>query len=577
MADEAALAKAKALYQAKTLYAQKSGAANMNGDGFPGAGDGGAPDGPTEASTVDTALHAGKVGLGATAKALDVARGATTGPLEALALKMATGKDVASMKDWGNSVNPTNLNTFPSSSEMMDRAGVPSGAKLSDFAHVYGPAGKTPWYLPEEGGMLDPTVRGAGGFALDTAIDPLTYLSLGASAAGKKAVGSASKAVFEQAAKQGLKEKLIQLAAKPGEALAPLASKIAESRVGNAVSKMATAPSRAMGDVGDKMYRSLILPIEHEGARYGKGDVAQTLYDAGVKSPIGIDKKAGEAANTLGGAADKMMADSEAAGAHLDMNSAMQGAKDLAADIRAKGHPEKQWIADQLEKKVAAHEEMLGGKAATPDVTKQVPSGKLDWKGDPIMESKTIPGTPAVEPRKIGAAEGAELKTDQWAPSGDAQWNELRKTPQGAVISNTVGGGLKKEVENTVERGLGPGAGADLAQINAERGKLLSTRRSQNRVTQQAGREMNNLTHITPTDTIIAALETMGDGPGFKGIAAKHALGAARMSTMPVGYGLKAAAGHSATAALMDAATRYKLKKLLGYGSEEMPNGEEGK
>jgi hypothetical protein len=83
------------------------------------------------------------------------------------------------------------LMNAPTTSEYMDRAGVPEGAKVSDYVGGYAEPGKGRFLRPEKGGMLDPSVRGVAGFAGDVALDPLTYLSGGLSAAAK--TGNASK------------------------------------------------------------------------------------------------------------------------------------------------------------------------------------------------------------------------------------------------------------------------------------------------------------------------------------------------------------------------------------------------
>lgn len=62
--------------------------------------------------------------------------------------------------------------------QVMEEAGVGTGGSLSDLApFIYSDTGEG---LPlKKGGILDPTLRGAGGLALDIATDPLTYVTGG--------------------------------------------------------------------------------------------------------------------------------------------------------------------------------------------------------------------------------------------------------------------------------------------------------------------------------------------------------------------------------------------------------------
>ena len=87
----------------------------------------------------------------------------------------------------------------PPTEEFLTRAGVPEGASVSDvLPGLYSETGSG---LPlEQGGFMDPNVRDVVGFAGDVALDPLTYLSLGGSAALKQGAKGAGKAA-ETAAK----------------------------------------------------------------------------------------------------------------------------------------------------------------------------------------------------------------------------------------------------------------------------------------------------------------------------------------------------------------------------------------
>lgn len=74
----------------------------------------------------------------------------------------------------------------PTTSEYLERAGVPSGPKLSDiFPAGYAEHGRGAALQAEKGGALDPSLRGAAGLVGDIVTDPLTYLSAGLSRLSK--------------------------------------------------------------------------------------------------------------------------------------------------------------------------------------------------------------------------------------------------------------------------------------------------------------------------------------------------------------------------------------------------------
>lgn len=119
----------------------------------------------------------------------------------------------------------------PTVSAMMEKSGVPEGASLSDYIDYGKP--NSEWYVPEKGGMLDPSIRGTAGFMGDVVLDPLTYLTGGASALGKegaqKALLRPTAGLVEKAGeklyKSGLKNIDTRIAEKGGEAVSPYALK----------------------------------------------------------------------------------------------------------------------------------------------------------------------------------------------------------------------------------------------------------------------------------------------------------------------------------------------------------------
>jgi hypothetical protein len=73
----------------------------------------------------------------------------------------------------------------PSTDELLNRAGVGNIALSDVTPSMYAEPGEGGMFTPEKGGMLDLTARGTAGFVGDVALDPMTYLSGGLSAAAK--------------------------------------------------------------------------------------------------------------------------------------------------------------------------------------------------------------------------------------------------------------------------------------------------------------------------------------------------------------------------------------------------------
>lgn len=521
------------------------------------------------------AVSVGAGVLGGGAKALDVLRGSLTGPALAALLGGVTGKNVYKGSEHLDAMNPTNLNMYPSSSELMDRAGVPAGAKLSDIAPGYGEPGNSPWYQPEKGGLLDPTVRGAGGLATDIAIDPLTYLSMGASAAGKQA---AQKGAVELAtgSTKGLLDRGAGIAQKMG--LTDLTKKLAETKAGQIAVKAATAPTDIIKDLGTRLYRSTILPVEFEGAKYGKKDVADTMYRSGISSPLNLRESVSEANSKLIAARDRILTEAGSKGATLDMKNAMQEATDKIAEIRAEGRPNQQAIADQLQKQVDMHMKMVAETPAIPARKEIQEVGKSQY-GTPIKKEVVIPEVPAVPGKKVLPETGSGLKTDIYNMVGDDTWNQMKKSGADAQVTGPLGRGLKAETENSVGRGMGDQAQKQFTELNDSAGKLLSTKKSQQTAQNQAQRLLSNATNLTGTDTVLAGMgaATGHNEGGLTAIAIKKLLDGARLAAMPMGYGMKKAASSPIMGPLMDSYIREKIKQAAGQGSLEkrLSNGEE--
>lgn len=647
----ALIERAQLIQKAKSMQASQSSGAY----GQPGAVGVGVTDGPTPAAQIEaeqepTGLMDTAIGtIGAGAKVLDIPRGVVGGPALASALEMLTGKNVRhrGSEDW-DPLNPTNLKMYPSSAELYERAGVPEGAKMSDYVGGYGEPEKSPWYQPEKGGMLDFTLRGAGGFGTDVAIDPLTYVSFGAASAGKTALKESAAKLALNAAKPkpSMLMRMGSGMARPaeilGERLAPAINALKETRAGRAAVSAATAPSRAVKNVGERMYNSVLLPVEHEGAKFGKKEVAETIYNAGIKTPFGLRGKAQDATNVLMEARDQILKEATRMGAEIDMPTAMKYAEEHVAKMAQTAHPEQMLpggAVDKLRQRIQTH--MGSAAKESEDVLRELPftemergiqqvprpevpvyhapteaTGDLmqnevirraDAKGKPIVNTKPLKKMPGevllndaadmIDSLPVGMEsqlteklapriatvldktdripgptpiQGSKWKTSAANNAGDAAFNDLAKSAEGAGFEKAMAKGYREEVENSVARSLGPKAGADVAELNAEAGKLIATKKAQAKVSNHMERVKNAGSSVTGTDSVLGALGTLahGDiGGGLTAMGLKKTLDAIRLGYMPIGYGLKKAGEGSVLAPMIDVYTRNKLKEHLGQGS----------
>jgi len=114
--------------------------------------------------------------------------------------------DVVREGDWGRAIR----GQAPQSADYLERLGVEKGGSLSDVVPgLYSNSGAG---LPlQRGGWLDPSARGAAGFAMDVASDPLTYVGVTPVAKGVKKIG---ESVFKSGFKN-IDKKLAETSTKP--------------------------------------------------------------------------------------------------------------------------------------------------------------------------------------------------------------------------------------------------------------------------------------------------------------------------------------------------------------------------
>lgn len=387
--------------------------------------------------------------LSGAGKAEDSLMGAGTlvRPLAAMAGEAATGKKLFDMGELGDAYNPTNLKRFPDSDTLMARAGVPKGAKFSDIAQstvapaplraaakMYAePGSDHPWYQPEKGGMLDPTLRGAGGLAADIATDPATWISLGIPSVGKKAA-------LEYAAR---------LAAKPEMPLLEKVASAAKTAVNNPADAywnmaqgVSQLPSKAVAKAGKTIYNSGMSAIDLAGEKLGKSDIGETLYQNGIH---GGDRSIQEQANDLSdkiagpnGTRTKLLADADNAGAQVDL-----------------------------------------GKALTPYVEmldQAVKDGRLTAKEAQDHFEEFAGRFQGVE--TPNATVGTKIKGDSAERVGNLAYDPSKKNTLEQSLGQKATHGIKSEVENSVDDALGQGMGTEtLAGQNDELSKLIAAKK----------------------------------------------------------------------------------------------------
>lgn len=497
---------------------------------------GGLP-GQPKAMTVGSVLQAG-------AKDADILRGNTTAPILGLGLEAATGKKVFTKKDWDNAADFSNNEKFPSTNEMFQRAGVPEGAKLSDYVPGYAEPSKiNPWWQPEKGGMVDPTIRGTVGAFMDTAIDPMTWLSFGGSALLKKAA----------------QEELVSktLGAKPlsmvDGALANFGKAQQSIPGGSLVQSIATAPQKIAGWVGDRFYNTPISSITDQATKMGKENVADTLYKQGVWRPGQIESGVQSAMKKLKGARDAMSQAAEDAGSHAEISDITAPLKEMHAKLSGVPQPDAQGAAAKLEALINHYEDIGKGTPAIPSKTEIIPSSILDSSGQPIMTEKFTPGVDAIPGKKISSSGSTEIKTAAGKGFKPQQASTFDKEIQQAEMA-----GGRQAAENSIGRPFGSGAQQNFSDINAALGGLLSTKQGQATAVNQGERLFNRTFSPTGTDAVLGALG------GVPALVRKGGADLLRLGTMPIGYALKKFEDSSMVAPMLNAWMLQKYKQKAG-------------
>lgn len=470
--------------------------------------------------------------LGAAAKVLDAPGGVLTRPLAAAAMGALTGKHVLDIGDVAQGLNPTNLKTAPNMDEYAKRAGIPQGAKLSDYAGGYSEPGQgAHWYSPEKGGLLDPTVRGTGGFAADMAMDPLNYVSLGSAGLLKRAAAeTAAKSVGKEAA-TGLGSRVLSkvggVAQKPVDWMTALpeaaVSAMGDGKVSKIVQGVAQAPSNLLGRAGKAIYNSGLIPIEHAGEKFGKKEVGDTLYKHGIYgSAPSIAEQSEKVADKLKGQADNILTKADAAGGTFNREEGFQGLYDEVSSMvkdRRMSPEDGNALLEKFSGRFAPGKDpsLSMGNQWKTDVGKDIP--KSPFSASPYIVNKTHP-----------------METD---------------------IGKAAYSGMRQAVENGTDRALGAGVGTgELHGINDELGKLLSTKNAMTQMANQSEKKnFLGLTDITAMAGGGAVHGGMGAGEALL-LKKIYDLQKSTAGRTTLGYGMRKNAEGELTGPLLDALVR---------------------
>jgi hypothetical protein len=477
---------------------------------------------PAPESALDTAKKYAVNALAGFGKVEDSGLGAGTvvRPLAALAGGAIAGKPLFDMSELKDAYNPTNLKRFPDSDTLMARAGVPQGAKLLPEAvrgRYADPGTQHPWYQPEKNGVLDPNLRGTGGFIADVATDPASWLSAGAASVGKQAAA-------EYAARLSAKPEmtLLQRAAEA----AKVAAKNPAAAYFNAAQDVAQLPSKAVAGVGKKIYNSGVEAVEQAGEKLGKKNIGETLYQNGI---YGGDRSIKQQADDLiegisgpNGTRTQLLSQADQAGAQVDLNKALSP------------------YVEKLEQAV---------------------------KDGRITQDEALKHFDEFAGRFIGvetpnATIGTKIKGDSAERVGNLAYDPARKNTLEQSLGKEATHGIKSEVENSVDDALGSGKGTDdLALQNNELENLIATKKIMTKRADEAAKKPL----VTFPDMAFAGggleLTHSPEGAAY-GYAAKRLLDILNSTGVKTttGYGVRKLGENKATGAMLDDILRQVYK-----------------
>ncbi len=379
----------------------------------------------------------------------------------------------------------------PGTSEYMANLGIPPGASLSDaFPELYSDSGEG---LPlEKGGALDPTARGAGGFVGDILLDPLTYASMGTTAAAKTgqeaALAAARKTVPALSRTEALKRGLNRLLRPTDNALEAL---------------------------GRKSYKAPFKALDAESAMFGKtpfSDVAAAELGAGSKRTRA--KRAVKRSDELDAARQALYKEGDELGAAVDLIPAVEDA-DKAARQMGK-IPSREDSAEAIQELIDRHRRSLNPPT---EAEKQVAQ---------------MGGAPLPEPRKLPLGEASEWKTGLYDTQPDSAFSKSVKTTRGRKVVQKLSGGIDEAMVAEANR-VKPKMGDAVKDINDTWGTLLT---GAERLDREALTESQKRI-VTAMDLITGNAFLSGAGPYNAGtyLALKKLLDASKFTAPQTYFG----------------------------------------
>lgn len=295
-----------------------------------------APAPKEEVTRSEEAMSTVGKGLDATLRGLGYLAGVTRTAAAAPFLKEVTAQDV---------LDAINVNKPPamSGSEILSKAGAGQWGALSDaIPSAFSETGEG--IKLQRGGPLDITGRGAAGFALETGLDPLTYVTLGNSAL-VKSLGKAS-GKFLPAVEKGV------------EKFQNLAQKVP-------VPKALTSPIQtAAQNVGKGVYSWGFKNIDPNLEYLDRQLLSDLMRERGAFGVMGNAKKLRSEAKALGEEAGKVMGEVTDTAAYyggkVPVSDVSQDALQIARKLRQSGVKEVSSVADDIESRVLGLTEKYG-------------------------------------------------------------------------------------------------------------------------------------------------------------------------------------------------------------------------
>jgi hypothetical protein len=434
-------------------------------------------------------------------------------------------------KDWGNVANPNSPVHMPGSNELMRRAGVSEGATLSELlpSHlrmIYAEPGEGGPLRPEKGGMLDPSLRGVVGTALDMVTDPLTYESMGASAAGKVIANQNARAMERGTLNITLKDRLrdaFQAMKKP-------------------LSTLGAPTKNAAEYTGNAMYRSQMRPLDKVAVEAKKGRVSPLLMENKVWGPWSwIDQGIQDKAKVLEGRASKLAS-------HMDDLDPVSPGMGIGVGDRPKGGVDMWETMDEGQKATDA----LKGRTAELEDLRKVLQDQINFiKGQGQKTRK----------------HAIRVKSDLYNTIPDSAWDAASRSTPGGAVKRQMAHGIKRATE-TVPADAGPELkqlAGELGPTTEEWGRFLTVK---DEAAKEAAKEANRA-WLTRSDVIGGAGMNAAGTAGTAGsyLAVKKGLDALRAPLTRSGAGLMmnryGTFGKGVPASLMDGYLRSSVLEEL--------------